>query len=236
MRITMIGDSAVGKTTFMMSTYGLMREGEIEGFQVRCKSEYADKKLIRAYRDFRTAGIYPPATVAMSSYNYDFYSDKEWVINFTLTDIRGEDIHSYDINELAKSLRESDAVMLFLNGYDILNGVDVEDQLDDIRILLHNCLNTDTDPKMLMVVFTQMDRVKNFSDAHWIALNEAVAELKKMADKNDNLEYLAVPTACSLDCMMDLDYAMVSLMRFGYSTEVLTRKKKLEDYSTWFLL
>ena len=55
MRITMIGDSAVGKTTFMMSTYGLMREGEIEGFQVRCKSEYADKKLIRSRR-LRNAG------------------------------------------------------------------------------------------------------------------------------------------------------------------------------------
>ncbi len=229
MKIVMVGDSAVGKTTFMMSTYGLMREGDIEGFRVQCKNQQADKKLVRAYNDFRTNGTYPPATVQMSSYDYDFYSDGEWVMNFSLTDIRGESIHDYDVNELSKKLREADAMMLFINGYDLLNGGDIEEQIDDIYILLNSCFVTDDRQKALLVIFSQIDRIGDLTSERWEFLNDSVGELKSMADRNENISYQTVPTACSLDCMMDLDYVMVTLMLYGYSVDVLKRHNDLKE-------
>lgn len=229
MKIVMIGDSAVGKTTFMMSTYGLMREGAIEGFRVQCKNQQADRKLMRAYNDFRSEGVYPPATVQMSSYDYDFYSDNEWVMNFSLTDIRGESIHDYDVNDLSRELRRADAMMLFLNGYDILNGKDVSEQIDDIYILMNNCFASDDRSKILMVIFAQMDRIGQLSGEHLEILNNTVQELKEITDRNDNIFYQMIPTACSLDCMMDLDFAMVTLMLFGYNGDVLRRRRELED-------
>lgn len=228
MNIVMIGDSAVGKTTFMMSTYGLMVDGEIEGFRVECKDQQAHNRLVRAYNDFRTEGIYPPATVQMSMYDYDFFSNQDWVMKFSLTDIRGESIHDYDINELSSQLRGADAMMLFINGYDVANGVDVSEQIDDIYILLNNCFTSGDKEKLIMVIFSQMDRIDNLNAQIWNTLNGAVQELQQMADKNPNITYTVIPTACSLDCMMDLDFAMVSLMLFGYRTEVLQRKEKLE--------
>lgn len=228
MNIVMIGDSAVGKTTLMMSTYGLMADGEIEGFRVECKNEQVHKKLVRAYNDFRTKGQYPPATVKMDTYNYDFYSNADWVMNFSLTDIRGESIHDYDVKDLSSQLRNADAMMLFLNGYDIANGEDVTEQLDDIYVLLNNCFISDEKEKLIIVIFSQMDRIKNFDSKVWESMNDSVRELKQMEERNSKITYMAIPTACSLDCMMDLDFTMVSLMLFGYYNEVLERKQKLE--------
>lgn len=230
MKIVMIGDSAVGKTTFMMSTYGLMREGRIEGFRVQCRDESADRRLMRAYQDFRSNGVYPPATVQMSSYEYHFYSDDDWVMHFSLTDIRGESIHDYHVDELSRELREADAVMFFLNGYDIWNGKDVDEQIDDIYILLNNCFVEDDRNKLLMVVFSQMDRIGNgITGEEWETLCKTVDELERMAERSENIMYVALPTACSLDCMMDLDYAMVMLMLYGQTVDLIKRSGEIEE-------
>lgn len=228
MRIVMIGDASVGKTTFMMSTYGLMHDGEIEGFKVRCKNKQADRKLMEAYNNFRATGKYPPPTVKMSSYDYDFFSNDDWVMNFTLTDIIGESIHDYDVNELYNMLKKADAVMLFLNAYDLAKGVDIQDSLDDILILLNNGFIGDDRMRMIMVIFSQIDRVEVLDQDCLNQIYDSVSELKEMAEKNDNILFQIVPTACSLDCMMDLDFSMVSLMLIGYSVNVQERYKALE--------
>ena len=56
MKIVMLGDSAVGKTTLMVSTYGMMSEQSFKGFRVQCTDSRAHDKLVRAYRDFCSRG------------------------------------------------------------------------------------------------------------------------------------------------------------------------------------
>lgn len=227
MRITMIGDSKVGKTTFMMSTYGLMRDG-IQGFKVKCTDRQADTALYNAYQEFRKHGTYPDATVQMSSYNYNFYSGGAFVMNFSLTDIRGESIHDIDVRQLQKEISKSDAVLLFLSAYDIINGVDIEDSIDQLYTHLNNSLQIDDKQKILMVLFTQSDRIE-WEDETIEILMDTVSELQRIADRNDNLVFQAVPTACAPECMMDLDFVMASLMLVGYTREVLVKAKELED-------
>lgn len=225
MRITMIGDSAVGKTTFMMSTYGLMRDG-IQGFKVKCTNKQADTSLYNAYQEFRKHGTYPDATVQMSSYNYNFYTGRDFVMNFSLTDIRGESIHDIDVSQLHREIKRSDAVMLFLSAYDIINGVDIEDSIDQLYTHLNNALQVDDRQKLLMVIFTQSDRI-DLNKESFEVLMESVSDLKRIADRNDNLIFSAVPTACAPECMMDLDFAMASLMLVGYSREVSVEAERL---------
>lgn len=221
----MIGDTAVGKTTFMMSTYGLMRDG-IQGFKVKCTNQQADTNLYRAYQAFRKYGTYPDATVQMSSYNYNFYTGRDFVMNFSLTDIRGESIHDIDVSQLHKEIGRSDAVMLFLSAYDIINGVDIEDSIDQLYTHLNNALQVDKRQKLVMVVFTQSDRI-DWNENTYSTLMDSVAELKKITDRNKNLIFTAIPTACAPDCMMDLDFAMASLMLVGYSLEVSVEEERL---------
>lgn len=228
MKITMIGDTMVGKTTFMMSTYGLMQGENVTGFSLKCKDEGAHNRLIRAYNDFRAIGKYPPATVQMDEYEYDFYNGNDWVMKYSLVDIRGESIHDYDVNALLRQLKDSQAMILFLNGYDIVNGEDVSDQIDDIYMLMNNSFITSQKQKLIMVIFSQCDRIADFGEETLKRLMEPVEELKTMADKSNNVNFVAVPTACSLDCMMDLDYAMAGLMYFGYTTDLIERHNYIE--------
>lgn len=227
MRITMIGDSAVGKTTFMMSTYGLMRDG-IQGFKVKCTNKQADTSLYNAYQEFRKHGTYPDATVQMSSYNYNFYTGRDFVMNFSLTDIRGESIYDIDVSQLHREIKRSDAVMLFLSAYDIINGVDIEDSIDQLYTHLNNALQVDDRQKLLMVVFTQSDRIE-WEDDTFETLMETVSDLKRITDRNNNLLFAAIPTACAPNCMMDLDYAMALLMLIGYYREVSVEQDRLNE-------
>ena len=232
MRIVMVGEAAVGKTTLMTSTYGLMREGRIKGFQIKCKNEQADKKLRNAYDNFRSKGMYPSATVRMSSYEYEFYSNEDWVMDFILTDINGEIIHTTDataISKLYSELKEADAMMLFLSAYDIINGKDIEEQIEDIYTLLNNAFIVDGRQKMIMVVFSQVDKIRGFTNETMKLLESTVQELKTMTDKNEDIVFLTVPTACSVDCMMDLDFTIISLMLIGYYNEVAKRRQVLEN-------
>ena len=221
MKITMIGDKSVGKTTFMMSTYGLMQGENVTGFTLRCTDESAHGRLIRAYEDFRAMGEYPPPTVRMSEYWYDFYSGKDWIMKYSLVD---------NVTDLLRQLKDSQAMMLFLNGYDILNGndEDITEQIDDIYTLMNNSFINAQTPKLIMVIFSQCDRIPDFSDEVLNRLMAPVEELKTMADKSENVSFLAVPTACALDCMMDLDYTMATLMYFGYLTDLVERKRRLD--------
>lgn len=226
MKITMLGDSRVGKTTFMMSTYGLMRKG-IQGFRVRCRNKQADAKLNDAYQQFCRTGAYPDQTVKMERYDYDFYCDDDWVMNFTLTDTRGEGIFDYDASQLQDEIRGSDAVMLFLSAYDILNGKNISRAMRRLSMHLNNSFNADDQSKMLMVIFTQCDRV-DLDQEKYDILRESVSALESMAAGNDDILYETIPTACAPECMMDLDYAMTKLMLVGNFRDVQARYKSLE--------
>ena len=227
MKITMIGDSRVGKTTFMMSTYGLMRDG-IQGFKVKCKDSQTDKKLYDAYQQFCKRGIYPDATYQMDHYQYDFYADGDFVMDFSLTDMRGEGIYDIDVEELQQEISESDAVIMFLNAYDIINGEDMEDTIDQLRIHLNSALRVDDQQKLLMVIFTQYDRVKQ-KQGTFEKLLDTVSDWKRIAEKNDKLIFRAVPTACKPTCMMNLDFVMTTLMLVGYHREVVVELERLNN-------
>lgn len=224
----MVGDSAVGKTTFMTATYGLMHDGKIDGFRVRCTKDDMHEKLLGAYRDFIEKGEYPPITAHASEYEYDFFCGSEKVMTFSLRDIRGESIRDYDLTDLREALRTADVMMLFLNGYEIINGADPADQLRDLYKILNSCFTSGTRRRMILVAFTQMDRVEDADEEKVMRLLKAVSYIEEISKRNEHISYQPVPIACAPNCMMDLDFTMVSLMLFGYETEILERISVLE--------
>lgn len=229
MKITMLGSSAVGKTTVMMSTYGMMStQNQFHGFNIRSQSEQAHKSLVNAYRAFKTKGRYPEATTRMESYEYDFSVDGKKIMSFTLLDIRGESIHDYDNQALLDELTDSDVVMLFFNGEDVMNNEDLEEDYFDLFSLLNTAFASDSKQRMLMPVITQMDRFLPIDDSIVEKLLEFCKPMKQMGDKNNSLSYQMVPTACSRKCMMNLDFLMVQLMLFGYGKDVESKRDALE--------
>lgn len=218
MDILMLGDSAVGKTTFMMSTYGLMCDNGIGGFKVKCTNPIIHDWLISAYNDFRANGKYPAASVKMDSYKYSFFCESQWIMDFTLTDIRGESIRDYDITELAAAIRKADVILLFLNGYDIIRGKDMDDALFDLYVVLNNSIEVNRNI-LLMPIFTQMDRCNGLPENWYTVLKRPVQQLWEIVQNNDKLLIQLAPIACTPDCMMDLDFVMVTMIMFGYRRE-----------------
>lgn len=230
MKILMLGDSQVGKTTLMVSTYGMMSSQKFKGFQIKCKDNQAHDKLMMAYQKFCRTGKYPDATSRMEAYDYDFFSNGEWVIHFTLTDIRGESIRDYNTQILRDKIQESDAVMLFFDGRDAIYGTDtkLEEILLDLMPLLNSSFETDSKERMLMLIYTKIDCIPDFNQEHWERILDFSKRFTDMAQRNQKLTCQIVPTACAPNCMMDLDFMMVSLMLFGYGSELLTHQRKLE--------
>ena len=105
MKIVMLGDSAVGKTTVMVMTYGMMSQKRFyDIFSVRSENEQIHQRLSNAYQEFRKSSKYPLSTDKMDEYEYSFYVDNKKCMTFTLVDIRGEMIRDYDNPKLLSEL------------------------------------------------------------------------------------------------------------------------------------
>lgn len=229
MKVLMFGDSQVGKTTLMVSAYGMMSENNIQGFRVRCRDNNAHRKLINAYQAFRLRGQYPLATERMETYEYDFFSDAERVLSFTLTDIRGESVLYADTSKLGGQIREADAVMLFFNGYRMSEDSYAEDSLLDLMPLLNANFETDTKERMLMAVFTHMDRFDNPMEAGQRYILPFCYEFIQMSKRNERMTFQIAPTGCAPARMMNLDFMMIALMLFGHRCEVARNYQTLTD-------
>ena len=229
MKIVMLGDSAVGKTTVMVMTYGMMSQKRFyDIFSVRSENEQIHQRLSNAYQEFRKSSKYPLSTDKMDEYEYSFYVDNKKCMTFTLVDIRGEMIRDYDNPKLLSELGQADVVMLFFNGYDILNDVDIEETRFDLFSLLNTSFGTEDRQRMIMPVITQMDRVIPITDSIKDRLENFTAEIRNMSDKNPNLSYCMIPVACSPKCMMDLDLMMLKLMHFGYQLDIKARYDRIQ--------
>lgn len=229
LKILMLGPSATGKTTFMMTTYGMMTTDGIQGFKVKSRNPVQHKQLIKAYRQFETNGEYPEASIQMTDYQYDFSIDGDPILDFELTDIRGESIADLDTTQLREKIEACDVLMLFLNGYDLYMGKDMTNDLSLLYPLINTCLNLEKKSKLVMPTFTQIDRIPGgLTDEVVEKLKEAVQPLIDAKEDNDKFLLQIVPTACTPDCLMDLDFAIVTMIFFGYMVKLVERRKEIE--------
>jgi hypothetical protein len=86
MQLALLGQSGVGKTTFIASVYGLMQAEK--GLGLAAESGRDHEELMVAFRAIQD-GRYPPATAARSEYNFALTHADERVFPFLWTDYRG---------------------------------------------------------------------------------------------------------------------------------------------------
>ena len=227
MNVLMLGGAAVGKTTLMVSTYGMMRERNLQGFHVICQNRDAHRELINAYRAFRREGRYPPRTDRMKSYICDFFSGQEFIINFKITDINGESSRNCDPKELRDQIRTADALMLFFDGFRLSRGQNMDDVLLDLMPLVNMYFDSGIKKRLLMPVFTKMDRVDDPAAAYRRKIMPFFRPMADMASRNQNLDFAAAPVGCAPSRLINLDFALVSLIRFGYAMKVKDFREEL---------
>lgn len=228
MKIIMLGDSSVGKTTVLMTSYGFVnRKKPIKGLQFRCSSSQTHELLINSYKRFCTKGEYPESTSRMDTYSFDVSLFNKQNVNLDLVDIRGESIHDYGDSTLIDEISQADGVILFFAGTEILGESEEEEHIFDLYSILNTSLTTDDKPKFVMAVVTKMDILFPISSENQEKLKDFFAPLQTMAEKNDRLTFRMIPVACAPECVMHQDLLILELLRFGLGQELFVRQENI---------
>lgn len=125
MRITMLGTSFSGKTTYLSAMLGLFYEGAIEGFNVRPfnTSDSAVVAEIELINTLYRSGRFPDSTdddlrsLSLSLYKYD-----KKLVDFDFIDYRGGALEkiarnedSQELGQLSTAILASDVVLIFVD-------------------------------------------------------------------------------------------------------------------------
>lgn len=240
----MLGDSMVGKTSFMTCSYGLMRKG-IENFSIDSTTDEQREKFDKLIKNFIKNGTYPAATDKQLTYEFNFFNNDDYVMTFKWTDFKGgivnEDDDNENVKELKGGIKEADAVLLFIEAEKLLNDSDTQMEVMTLHYYLNECASANNKALTIMPLFTKFDLAMQHADNLdnlWERLTEPFAELKKTADLNDNITFAPMPIACAPHCMMHLDCVMLFLMAKGIDlhylndSEVIKTKLKRAE-SEW---
>ena len=119
MNILMVGHSGAGKTSFMAGMYKYLGEST-DGYGIRAKKDNQKKQLERMAKGL-TAGHYPAGTDVQSKYEFTFTVNGSELIPFNWIDYRGgillsEDPDDSDMDKFMKSIKQADALVVFLDG------------------------------------------------------------------------------------------------------------------------
>jgi Double-GTPase 2 len=123
-KIVMLGYSGAGKTTYVSLMYAEMQEG-VCGFRVRANDGAHHRQLMADAKAIR-GGTYPAATHRRTSYDLVLSYNGSEVMPFSWRDHRGGAISGrtsdgQDVAELNQDLLDSDAIVMFIDGAELVN-------------------------------------------------------------------------------------------------------------------
>jgi hypothetical protein len=122
-RLTMLGATNCGKTTYMTAMYAVMRAG-VEGFTFSCRDADLDLKLEQDWERLidpeAGAGRWPEGTVKTNEYHFQLNYGYKPLVPFDWLDYRGgalkEVASNADVEELRNRLLGSSCVLLCVSG------------------------------------------------------------------------------------------------------------------------
>lgn len=172
MKVVMLGNTAVGKTTYMSSLYGIMSQG-IEDFSLRTANQVDNDYLSNIARNVAN-GKYPISTAARSNYNFWLkYQDTD-VFEFDWADYRGSAIReeisnnsSGDVKSLIQSICEADGIMILCDcGLLEAGSAKVKSEIRRMTVLITQSLQKIDHPISIAIALTKSDTISSFSAKH----------------------------------------------------------------------
>jgi len=166
MRIVMLGNSLVGKTTFMASLYGIMQQ-KIEGFSLKTEDAELGKTL-KAIAQGISNNNYPEPTSVRNEYNFSFQHQGKDIFPFIWSDYRGSAIRNtsddQQSQELIGELKEADGIMMFCDCDSLLNksSLKAKNEIRRMTYLVNQAVENIDRPISLAIVLTKTDKISGF--------------------------------------------------------------------------
>ncbi len=159
----MIGHSGAGKTTYIAAMYAVMQSG-INGFSIKADKKDLHEQL-KLLSDNLQKGYYPNSTDIHSVYKFNLRYNSEDVLPFTWYDYRGGALlqskrESDEVKDLDKKIRDSNALIVFLDGEKIMrNDYDVQKEYRRTQLFIQRAISNLSDDSIMPIslVITKAD-------------------------------------------------------------------------------
>lgn len=216
MKILMIGNENSGKTTYMASSYGLMKEGKF-GFYIRADDD-TDVLLSKLYDGIKN-GDYPLASDKRRSFEFNLYYYQQPVLSFEWLDYYGGVINEAKSEQLMTDMDEADAVMLFIEADALLHNNRKVTQLRRILYLIGKKLMEVNHFFNVILVLTKYDMV-GISASPEDVCRPLLPFSESIQDKKD-VYYRIVPVSCTSSGFVNVDLPLIDILHSGLGIKCL---------------
>lgn len=231
MNILMVGHSRSGKTSFMAGMYKYLGE-KTEGYGIKAMDFLQKINLNRMAKQL-SYGKYPSGTDVQQIYKFSFTSSREFIVPFNLVDYRGgillsDNPDDSDMDKFLDALKESDALVVFLDGeklsdssgkwtleYDILLSC-IERSLD----VTHNSWFP------ISFVITKCDRISSGSQFYGLS---RFTSLFDQISKSKKVGGMIVHSVINSDCYYTPFFVLAYSIYGGSSIYINKRIEAMEN-------
>lgn len=210
MQILMIGNENSGKTTYMASSYGLMKKGRF-GFYI-CADEDTDTWLTKLYNNVKDGG-YPLSSDKRNSFEFNLYYYQQPLLSFEWLDYYGGVINESKSAQLMTDIDEADAVMLFIEADALLRNDKKVTQLRRILYLIGKKLMKVDHFFNVIVVLAKYDTVG--TSASFEDVCRMLSQFSESVQKMKNVYYRIVPVSCTSSGFVNVDLPLIDILHSG---------------------
>ncbi len=216
-KILMIGENTSGKTTYMASAYGLLKNGRC-GFSVST-SEYSEDAVLSKIFSRVCAGGYPSATEARREYHFDFNYNGEKRLEFEWVDYYGGVIKESESSQLMRDIDNAEGIMVFVRAQDLLdfkhgNRQKIRNLQRVMRLISNKLVEADGDKFFsVLIVVTMWDKVDGVATRE--ELCKPIEDLINMMKEKDYLHVRVVPVSCTGRGFMNVDLPLLDILQSG---------------------
>jgi energy-coupling factor transporter ATP-binding protein EcfA2 len=166
MKVVMLGNSGVGKTTYMASLYGIMQQ-KIGGFSLKANDTADGNRLIELANEI-SSQRYPDATSNRTEYDFYLQHENQDIFPFTWSDYRGSAIRSVSDDQQSKilvdELKEADGIMMFCDCEALIanNKLKAMNEIRRMTYLVTEAVKNIERPMSLVIILTKIDKIAQF--------------------------------------------------------------------------
>lgn len=216
MKILMIGNQNSGKTTYMASSYGLIKEGKF-GFYI-CADEDTDFWLTKLCNSIKS-GSYPFPSDKRQSYEFDLYYYQQPVLSFEWLDYYGGVISESKSEQLMTDIDEADAVMLFIEADALLRNDKKVTQFRRILYLIGRKLMEIEHFFNVIIVLTKYDIVGTSTSLEDVC--RPLSQFSESIQGKENVYFRIVPVSCTSSGFVNVDLPLIDVLHSGVGIKCL---------------
>ena len=234
----MIGHSSSGKTTYMAAMYKKMHEG-IQGYSIESNSLNNHNDLMTLSNRLMQ-GYYPSSTDIHTEYKFKLLYNKKALIGFNWFDYRGgallqESNSSPDVTELNRRIKESDALIVFLDGDKMTkNDPILQKELRLLIIRIRQSVkeldkNTSFPISFIVTKGKRFESINLFETAGYLTIKNLIEEIRQ----SKNINGLVTVTEINKNAMLNIEFPFLFSMQKGILN---LQNKAVVEYNECFAL